>query len=102
MPLYRLPSPNCCIVLRDGTRVLSHDGLIDTTALADSHPGIDEYMQDMVRVRNAWPVETAAIANAVKTPVAVKLPSIVPKAQPADPLQVHAASADSLMNMFNS
>lgn len=98
MPLFRLPSPNSCIVLADGTRVYAHDGVVDSDALRESRPGIDAHMQDMVRVRNAYPIEIAGSLVATN----VKIPSIVPKALAADPLAVHSAAADSVMGMFDN
>ena len=75
MPLYRLPSPNSCIVLPNGTRVLSHDGVIDTDALRESHEGIEEHMEGMVRVRNAYRIDRKN--STAETKIAV--PAIVPK-----------------------
>lgn len=98
MPLYRLPSPNSCIVLPNGTRVLSHDGVIDTDALRESHEGIEEHMEGMVRVRNAYRIDRKTATAKTK----ISVPSIVPKAQAADPLAVHSAAADSVMGMFDS
>jgi hypothetical protein len=98
MALYRLPSPNSCIVLPSGVRVLSHDGVVDTDALRESHEGIDAHLEDMVRVRNAHRIDRKNATAETK----ISVPSIVPKAQAADPLAVHSAAADSVMGMFDS
>lgn len=98
MPIYRLPSPNSCIVLRCGARILSQDGTIDSDALKDSHPEIEQYMEDMVRVRNAYRIDPAASAK----PVKIAVPPIVPKAQAPDPLAAHTAGAEAVMGMFDN
>lgn len=98
MPLYRLPSPNSCIILADGTRVLSRDGVIDTDALRDSHAGIEAHMLEMVRVRNAHRIDVES--STATTRIAV--PSQVPKPQAADPLAMNSAAADAVMGMFDN
>lgn len=97
MPIYRLPSPNSCIVLRSGARILSQDGTIDSDALRESHPEIEQYMEEMVRARNAYRIDVAA----AKKPLKIAVPTIVPKAQAPDPLAAHTAGAEAVMGMFD-
>ena len=93
MPKYQLPSINCSICLPNGTAIAVPDGVIDTDAYENEYPGITAMLEDMVRVRNAYPFDPKVQRK--QRPIA-----ILPKAQAPDPKEQHAAAADSLMGMF--
>lgn len=93
MPKYQLPSVNCTIAMPDGRAIPVPDGVIDTDAYEQQFPGITAMLEDMVRVRNAYPWNPAA-------PRKPKPIAIVPKAQAPDPKEQHTAAADSVMGMF--
>ena len=94
MPKYQLPSINSSICLPDGRRISAPDGVIDTDALGEAFPGLDEYMREMVRVHNAWPYNPKAKLRPQINP-------LVSKAQAPSKEEMHAAAADAAMAMFS-